>query len=110
MSLKAFSCFSSQLHVFSFFNSYRMGTVFFNNFGMCLAKYCTDPKNDRISFMFWGDFDFRMASVLARGGFISFFVILYPSHSASGLRNFDFSLLALYPAFSNFLKTSPTFI
>ena len=54
----AFPCCLPQFQVLSIFSSSLIGAVFSDKLGMCFAKYCTDPRNDRISFTFRDDLIF----------------------------------------------------
>ena len=91
-----------------FFNSFRSRSVLSEKFGRKLAAFCIAPRNDLISFVFSGGFNFNMAS-FSSFGFIPFSSISWPNRFCF-MKNSDFFLLARHSAFSSLFRTSNSFV
>ena len=106
---KSFCCFSPQFHGSFFFRSFLSQSVCSESSSRNFDIYCIAPRNDFSSFVFFGEFSFNIASIFSSFGLILYLSISCPSHFVRFMKNSDFLLLALYPAFSSLFRKSNSF-
>ena len=73
-----------------FFNILRNRSVCSENFCRSFAIYCIAPRNEFISFVCAGGFNFSMASTFSSFGLIPFSPISCPNHFIRFMKNSDF--------------------